>query len=96
VAAPFQFRAQFQVIVDFAIEGDDGVAALREDGLIAGIQVDDLQPRSAQRDRIGFEDALLIRPAMNDGMNGAPDALGTRTEFELSKADDATQAINVA
>jgi hypothetical protein len=35
VAAPFQFRAQFQVIVDFAIEGDDGVAALREDRLVA-------------------------------------------------------------
>ena len=43
-----------------------------------------------------FEDALLIRPAMNDGLNGAPDTLGARMEVELSKAGDATQVINVA
>jgi hypothetical protein len=39
---------------------------------------------------------LPIGPAMNDGLNGAPDAPGARREFELSKAGDATQAINVA
>ena len=47
MAAPLQFHAQFRVVVDLAVEGDDCVAALGEDGLVAGIEVDDLQPRGA-------------------------------------------------
>ena len=64
--------------------------------LIARIEIDDLQPRRAQRNRRGFENALLIGPAMQDGLNGAPDALRARMEFKLGESGDATQVINVA
>ena len=47
VAAPFQFRAQFRVVVDLAVEGDNRVAVLGKDRLVAGIEVDDLEPRGA-------------------------------------------------
>ena len=66
MAALFQIPAQFQVIVDFAVKGDDGVAVLGQDGLIAALDVDNLEPRRAQRDGLGLKDALLIRAAMNE------------------------------
>ena len=58
MSALFQFAAQFQVIVNLAVEDNDGVAILGYDGLIAALDVDDLQPRRAQRDGLGFKDAL--------------------------------------
>ena len=56
--------ADFQVIVDFAVEGDGGVAVVADEGLIAARQVDDLQADGAQRGLAAFEDALLVGPAM--------------------------------
>ena len=47
MAAPFQLRAQLGVIVYLAVEHDHRIAALGNDGLVAGIQVDNLQPRCA-------------------------------------------------
>ena len=96
MAAPLQLRSQFRVVVDFAVEGDDRVAILRNDGLIAAVEVDDLQPRGAQRNGLRFKDALLVGPAMNDRLNGAPDTSGARMEFEISESGDSAQAINVA
>jgi hypothetical protein len=43
----FQFPAQFPVIVNLAIEDDDGIAIFGDNRLIAALHVDDFQPRRA-------------------------------------------------
>jgi len=48
----FQFGPQLQVIVYLAVENDSGVAVFRQNRLIAGFQIDDLQSRSAHRKKI--------------------------------------------
>lgn len=44
-----EFTAQFLMIVDFAIEYDCDILIVRQDGLIAGCEIDNLKSRSAQR-----------------------------------------------
>ena len=48
VAEFFEFGADFQVIVNLAIEDDAPFAAIFENGLIAGFQVDNFQPGGAK------------------------------------------------
>ncbi len=96
VAAFFQFRAEFFVIVDLAVENDYRIAVLGKDGLVAGGEIDDFQAGCAEGYIGRFEDALLIGPAMEDGMNGVPDAFGTRGKLELSETCNAAQGTNVA
>ena len=76
VAARFQFRAQFLVVVNLAVEDDDRVAVFRGNGLVARGEVDDFQPRGAQGNQVRFENALLVRPAVDDRGNGAPNPVG--------------------
>ena len=72
MATRFQFGAQFLVIVDFAIEDDDGIAGIREDmGWSPERKIDDFQAGGAQRNQLRFEDALLVGPAMNNRGDGA-------------------------
>ena len=91
VAELLQFRAQFQVIVDLAVEDDRRVAVVRRDGLVAGCKVDDLQPRRAQRANARPEDALLVRPAMNQRVDGALNPLGIGRPVLIRKTGDTAQ-----
>ena len=75
MAERFQFGAQFQVIVDFTVEDDNGVAVGRKDRLVAAFQVNNFQARGAQGADFGLEDTLLVRAAMDEGRRGAPDAV---------------------
>src|SRR5580698_8558700 len=61
MAELFQFGAQFQVIVDFAVEDDYSVAIQREDRLIAAFEVNNFQAGGAKRADFGLEDSLLVR-----------------------------------
>src|SRR6267154_2458386 len=42
-AARFEFRAQFPVIVDLAVENQDSISVLADHGLITGLKIDDLE-----------------------------------------------------
>lgn len=44
----FELLAKLGVVIDFPVEDDNGVAVLADHGLVAGLQVDNLQPGSAQ------------------------------------------------
>jgi hypothetical protein len=70
VAARFQEGADFQVVINFAVEDDHGVAVFGNDRLIAGGEVQNFQASSAKRDAIGLEDTLLIRATVNYGLRG--------------------------
>jgi len=50
MAKRLQLPPQLRMIVDFAIEDNDGVLVIAEDGLIAAFEIDDFQPYGAQRD----------------------------------------------
>ncbi len=65
-----QFFAKLGVVVDLAVENDDGVAIVAAHRLLAAAQIDDLQPDSAKRNRGRFPNALLIGSAMGDGTSG--------------------------
>jgi len=91
MAERFQFGAQFQVVVDFAVEDDYGVAIRREDGLVAAFEVDNFQARGAEGADFGAEDALLVRAAMDESRRGAPDAVGFGRPIFMGKASDTAQ-----
>src|SRR6266850_4445532 len=65
VTARFEFRAQFAVIVDLAVENQDSISVLADHGLIAGLKIDDFEAHGPQRDTIRFVGALLIRASVN-------------------------------
>jgi hypothetical protein len=57
------------MIVNLAVENDDQISAVREDGLVPAFQIDNLQAHCAERDRVAFEYSLLVRPAVADAFN---------------------------
>jgi hypothetical protein len=44
MAGLFQFASQFLVIIDFTIEHNSHIAIFRQDRLVAGTEVDNLEP----------------------------------------------------
>jgi hypothetical protein len=66
MAAPLQFRAQFDVVVNFAIEDDVNGLILVTDGLPAAGNVHDAQPAHGQANTRRPKKALIIRTAMKD------------------------------
>src|ERR1700685_3991081 len=91
MAERFQFGAQFQVIVDFSVEDDDGVAILRKDRLITTFEVNDFQAGGAEGADFGAADALLVGSAMDEGRRGAPDAIWIRRPIFMCETGDAAQ-----
>ena len=69
-AALDQFRAQFEMVVDFSVEGDNGAGGGVSHGLIAALEVDDLEPRGTERSGSRLKDSLLIGSAVNQRLDG--------------------------
>src|SRR6202040_2657637 len=84
-AAGFEFRAQFAVVVDLAVEDQDGVAVVADHGLIAALQIDDLEAHRAQGNDWRFVDALLVRPAMNQGVRSRANSFGVEDTVAVRK-----------
>src|SRR3981081_900940 len=61
----FQFRAQFAMVVDLAVEDQYGVSVLAAHGLVARLQIDDLKAHGPHRNALRFVGALLVRTSMN-------------------------------
>lgn len=65
VTARFESFADFEVVIDFTVEDDDGIAVGGVNRLISPSQINDFQTGGAQIALAGFVDALLIGAAMN-------------------------------
>jgi hypothetical protein len=65
MASGTQFFPKLGVVIDFAVEGEDGITVFARHGLIAALQIDDSQTDCADRDRLRLVEALLIRPSMS-------------------------------
>ena len=71
VAFRFELGLHFRIVEEFAVEdGDDG-AIFVVDRLFAVREPDDAEPAIGEPDAGFFEIAVLIRPAMGDGVGHA-------------------------
>src|SRR5271169_3213489 len=59
-----ELPAQFQVIVNFSVKDNRGVAVIGNDGLVSALQVDNFQARRAHRKNARSEHSALIGSAM--------------------------------
>jgi len=76
VAAPSQPLAQLHVVEHLAVHDDPERAVLVSDGLLAGLQVDDAEPRRTEADLLIQKQAELVWPAVADrGQHLAQEAL---------------------
>src|SRR5262249_32201466 len=76
VAAGDQFFAQFREIVDFAVEHDPDRLVFVVDGLVSAGEVNDAEPAHAEPGSAAGVDALVVRPAVDDGAAHAPHGVG--------------------
>ena len=65
--------AKLGVVVDLAVEHQGAIAVIGEERLVAAFEVNDAQANASQRDVFGFENALLIGPAMMQRRNSLAD-----------------------
>ncbi len=79
------------MIVDFAVEHDDGVAVFGRDGLIAVLEVKDLQARRAHRACLGLINTKLVWSAVDQSGGGVPNAIRRWRPIFMSKSDNAAQ-----
>src|SRR5580692_6815655 len=79
------------MVVDFAIKNDGDVTIFRQDGLVAGTEIDNLEPRCAHRAKTRLKHALLVRPAVNQGSGGVSNAIGIRCPMFVGETNDSTQ-----
>ena len=68
VSQRLQFRHQFLIIVDFAVEHHDDALVFVVERLLAGGQVDDRQPAMAKPDARFEVHPAFIRPPMKKGL----------------------------
>jgi hypothetical protein len=94
VAQGFEFVPEFRVIVDFAVEDQNGIAIITQHGLIAVFQIDDLQADGPQRHQGGLPNVLAIRPAMSQRSRDTPDLFWTATPMIMGKPGNPTHSSN--
>src|SRR5579872_4376771 len=87
----FELRPQFKMVVNFSVENNRSACFARGDGLVATLEVDNLEAGGAKRHDLGFEDSLLIRATMDQSVGSATDALRIGNPVSMGKADNATQ-----
>ncbi len=92
IAKLLQFTAQFEMIIDFAVEDDDGVAIVRYYRLISAFDIDNLEARRAQRNGFGFKNSLLVRTAVDNAGHRLLNAPGHRGAMSVRKAGNAAQS----
>ena len=72
----FELGLHFGIVEELAVEDDDDGAVLVGDRLLAVEEPDDAEPAIGEPDAGLFEIAVLIGPAMDDGVGHAPSMRG--------------------
>ena len=96
MAQALQLRAQFEVIVDFAVEDDAPFAVILEDRLVTALQVNDLQSRGAARERFRRKGSLLVRAAMVQRGHRLVDASFGGFSVFMGEAGNSAQALRLS
>jgi hypothetical protein len=79
------------MVKNFSIECDAGIAVCAGHGLIARLQVDDLQPDGSERNIPGVVNPVLIRAAVQQGKRGSPDSLPADNTIPVGKTRHSAQ-----
>jgi hypothetical protein len=91
MTARFEFSAKFQMVVNFAVEDDNGIAVFREDRLITFGKIQNLQPCGAEMTARRPVYALLVGAAMEQSRSRCPNALRIGAPILRGEANYATQ-----
>ena len=91
MAQIFQLGAQFEVIVNLAVEDNPAISILGENGLVALLEVDDFQARSPEGKEIRVEKTLLVGPAVNQRSGRLPDSFRRRAPVFCGEAGNPAQ-----
>jgi len=94
VSQCFQFGAQCQIIVDFAVEDDAVVSVRAKEWLITRMQIENLQACCAEGEMSRSIDALLIRTTMYERGRSGAYALRRWQPICMGKSDDSAQVVN--
>ena len=87
---------EFGEIIDFAIEYDDGLAVCGSDWLVAGIEVDDLEPHCTKRDGRILESTLLVGTPVSDGFRDGSNTARLGMRAKVRKACNAAHPSSFA
>ena len=91
VAEIFQFGAEFEMIVNFSVEGDSEITVGGKKRLIAAGKIDNFQSSGAHGKKSRLKNALLIRSAMDERIRGLANALRRRIPIFICESDYAAQ-----
>ena len=92
MAEGFEFAAENGVVVNLAVEADDGVAVRAVDGLIAAGDINDAEADSAHGNGWAAVHTLLVRTAVPNGVDAALEALRGWLVIQCGIASDAAQS----
>ena len=96
VTQGFELGTNLGVIVNFAIKDDAPFTSIFENGLIAALQIDDLEACGATGEGIGRKCALLVgSPVMQRGHGFLNAALGCFSIF-MGEAGNSAQALGLS
>jgi len=88
-----KFGTQFLMIVDFAIENDDAIAVIAQDGLVPRLSVYNLEACRPKRDEAGLEHLLMIWPAVDKRGSHTSDSVRIRRPIAVRKAYNSAQVV---
>jgi PHP family Zn ribbon phosphoesterase len=88
-----KFSTQFLMIVDFAVENDDAIPVIAQDGLVPGLSVYNLEACRAKRDNAGLEDVLLVRSTVDKRGRYTADSVRIRRPIAMRKAYNSAQKV---
>src|SRR5271168_198266 len=87
----FQFVAYLPVVVYLPVETDGCANLFRQDRLVAKFQVEDFQTGGSHRKNPRLVNALLIRPAVNQGVRGSSNSRGIGKPVFMGVSRDSAQ-----
>src|SRR5579871_5358944 len=92
-AAGFEFMPQLTVIENFTVEDDNHVAIGADQRLVATCQIKNPEPGGAERNHFRDEAALMVRPAVHEGVESCVHHAMRQTIADVSIPEDATHGI---
>jgi hypothetical protein len=93
MAFGFELGAQFIVIVNLAVEDENGAAIIGKERLIAATKIDDFEPNGAEGDTFGMVRAALVRTTMPLRIGSYTNALSNAPARAMRKASYAAQVL---
>jgi len=93
MAKTLKFGTEFLMIVNFAIENDDAIAVIAQDGLVPRLNVQNLEACRSQRDEARLEDFLMVWSTVDKRGRYTTDSVGVRRPIAVGKSCNSAQVV---